>query len=103
MRSIALSGRKRSAMGVCDAYFVVCPVALLEPAQDRDGVLDGGLADDDGLEAALERGVLLDVLAVLVERRRAHRAQLAAGEHRLEEVRGVDGALGGAGPHDRVQ
>ena len=56
-----------------------------------------------GLEAALERGVLLDVLAVLVERGRADRAQLAAGEHRLEQVRGVDGALGGAGADDRVQ
>ena len=78
-------------------------VALLEPAQDRDRVLDGRLADVDRLEAALERGVLLDVLAVLVERRRADGAQLAAGEHRLEQVGGVDGALGGAGADDRVQ
>ena len=55
------------------------------------------------LEAALERGVLLDVLAVLVERRRADGAQLAAGEHRLEQVGGVDRALGGARADDRVQ
>ena len=61
------------------------------------------LADEDRLEAALERGVLLDVLAVLVERRRADRAQLAAGEHRLEQVGGVDRALGGARADDRVQ
>ena len=61
------------------------------------------LADVDRLEAALERGVLLDVLLVLVERRRADRAQLAAGEHRLEQVRGVDRALGRAGADDRVQ
>ena len=39
-----------------------------------------GLADVDRLEAALERGVLLDVLAVLVERGGADAAQLAAGE-----------------------
>ena len=78
-------------------------VALLEPAQDRDRVLDRRLADEHGLEAALQRGVLLDVLAVLVERRRADGAQLAAGEHRLEQVRGVDGALGGARADDRVQ
>ena len=78
-------------------------VALLEPAQDRDRVLDGRLADVDRLEAALERRVLLDVLAVLVERGGADRAQLAAGEHRLEQVGGVDGALGGAGADDRVQ
>ncbi len=56
-----------------------------------------------GLEAALERGVLLDVLAVLVERRGADGAQLAAGEHRLEQVGGVDGALGGARADDRVE
>ena len=78
-------------------------VALLEAAQDRDRVLDGGLADVDGLEAALERGVLLDVLAVLVERGRADRAQLAAGEHRLEEVRRVHGTLRGTGADDGVQ
>ena len=78
-------------------------VALLEPAQDRDRVLDGRLADEHRLEAALERRVLLDVLAVLVERGRADRAQLAAGEHRLEHVAGVDRALGGARADDRVQ
>ncbi len=78
-------------------------VALLQPAQDRDRVGDRRLADEDRLEAPLERRVLLDVLAVLVERRRADRAQLAAREHRLEHVRRVDGALGGAGADDRVQ
>ncbi len=61
------------------------------------------LADEDRLEAPLERGVLLDVLAVLVERRRADRAQLAAREHRLEQVRRVDRALGRARADDRVQ
>ena len=78
-------------------------VALLEAAQDRDRVLDRRLADVDRLEAALERGVLLDVLLVLVERGRADGAQLAAGEHRLEQVGRVDRALGGAGADDRVQ
>ena len=89
--------------GVGDRDAVVRLVALLEAAEDGDRRLDARLADVDGLEAALERGVLLDVLAVLVERGRADRAQLAAGEHRLEQVRGVDGALGGTGADDRVQ
>ena len=62
-----------------------------------------GCADEDRLEAPLERRVLLDVLAVLVERRRADRAQLAAREHRLEEVGGVDRALGRTRADDRVQ
>ena len=89
--------------GVLDVDLVVQLVALLEPAQDRDRVLHGRLADEHGLEAALQRGVLLDVLAVLLQRRRADGAQLAAGEHRLEQVGGVDRALGGARADDRVQ
>ena len=78
-------------------------VALLQAAQDRDRVLDRGRPDEDRLEAALEGGVLLDVLAVLVERRRADEAQLAARQHRLDHVAGVHRALGGAGADDRVQ
>ena len=53
---------------VLDADVVVCLIALTQAAEDGDGVFDVGLADVDDLEAALERGVLLDVLAVLVER-----------------------------------
>ena len=60
-----------------------------------------GSPDEHLLEAALERGVLLDVLAVLVERGGADHAQLAAGQHRLEHVAGVHRALGRAGADDR--
>ena len=56
-----------------------------------------------GWNRALERAVLLDVLAVLVERRRADALELAAGERRLEHVRRVDGALRATGADDRVQ
>ena len=56
-----------------------------------------------GLEAPLERRVLLDVLAILVERRRADRVQLAARQHRLEHVRRVHRSFGRAGADDRVQ
>ena len=62
-----------------------------------------GSPTSDRLEAALERGVLLDVLAVLVERRRADRVQLAARQHRLQHVGRVDRALGRARADDRVQ
>ena len=55
------------------------------------------------LEAPLERRVLLDVLPVLVERRRADRVQLAAREHRLQHVRRVHRPFGRAGADDRVQ
>ena len=67
------------------------------------GVLDRRLAHEHLLEPALERGVLLDVLAVLVERGRADHAQLAAGQHRLDHVAGVDRTLGAARADDRVQ
>jgi hypothetical protein len=55
------------------------------------------------LEAALERGVLLDVFAVLVERGGADALQLAAAEGGLDDVGGVHRALGGAGADDGVQ
>ena len=90
--------------GVGDPDPVVHLVALLEPAQDADGVLDARLADEHLLEAPLERRVLLDVLAVLVQRGGADHAQLTAGQHRLDHVAGVHGGLAaGAGADDGVQ
>ena len=101
---VAVGQRRRGDQRrVGDPHLVVDLVLALEAAQDRDRVLDARLLDEHRLEAALERGVLLDVLAVLVERGRADGAQLAAGEHRLQQVGGVDRALGGAGADDRVQ
>ena len=61
------------------------------------------LADVHLLEAALERGILLDELAVLVERGRADQAQLAAREHGLEHVGCRDRALAAARAHEQVQ
>ncbi len=77
--------------------------SLLQSAQDRDRVLDVRLLDEHRLESALERGVLLDVLSVLVERRRADAVQFAAREHRLQHVARVHRALGLARADDRVQ
>ena len=67
------------------------------------GLLDRRLLDHHRLEAPLEGGVALDVLAVLVERGRADALQLAARQRRLEDVGGVDRAFGGAGADQRVQ
>ena len=88
---------------VVDAHAVVDLVALLESAEDGYRVLNGRLVDGHGLETALERGVLFDVLAVLVERGRADTVQLAPCKHRLEEVTGVHAALGLARADDGVQ
>ena len=89
--------------GVADADAVVDLVLVLEAAEDRDRVLDRRLLDHHRLEPALERLVLLDVLAVLVERRRADAAQLAARERGLQEIRRVGRAFGRAGADERVQ
>ncbi len=88
---------------ILDPHPVVDLVALLQAAQDRDGVLDRRLIDHHRLEAALQRGVLLDVFAVFVEGGSADAVQLAPGQHRLEQVAGVHGALGLAGSDDGVQ
>ncbi len=101
---IAVGHRGRRDEGrIGDPDPVVDLVALAQAAQDRDRLLDAGLVHDDRLEATLEGGVLLDVLAVLVESRRPDRVQLAPGEHRLEQVAGVHRAFGRARPDDRVE
>ena len=67
-RDVAVRQRgSRHQRGVGDAHAVVHLVALLEAAQDTDGVLDRGLTDEHLLETTLECCVLLDVLAVLLE------------------------------------
>ena len=78
-------------------------VALLQPAQDGDGVLHRGLGRVDGLEPPLQRGVLLDALAVLVQRGGPDGAQLPARKGGLEQVGGVHGPFGRAGADERVQ
>ena len=88
---------------VVDAHAVVNFITLLESAQDGDGVLHRRLIDLYRLEAALERGVLFDVLAVLVKRGRADAVQLAAGEQRLQKIACVHAALGLARADDGVQ
>ena len=96
-------GGGRDQRGVRDPDAVVDLVPLAQAAQDGDRLLDRRLVHEHRLEAPLERRILLDVLAVLVERRRADGVQLAPGEHRLEQVGGVHRALGRAGADDGVQ
>ena len=78
-------------------------VAFLESAQNGDGRLHARLGHDDRLEAPLQGRVFLDVLAILVQRRRADAAQLPARELRLEHVRGIARAFRRARAHDGVQ
>ena len=94
--------RRRDQRLVGDRDAVVRLVAVAQALEHLDGVRDRRLGDLDRLEAALERGVLLEVLAVLVEGGRADGLQLAAGQHRLEDAGGVDRALGRAGTDEGV-
>ena len=101
---VAVGERRRGDQGVVgDLAAVVRLVAVAEAAQDLDGVVGRRLLDADLLEAPLERRVALEVLAVLVERRRADRLELAAGQRRLQDRGGVDRALGGTRADEVVE
>src|SRR3982074_2262949 len=78
-------------------------VLLLEATKDRDRIFGRGLAYEDGLEAPLECGIFLDVLAVLVERRGADAAKLPTRQRGFEQVGGVHGTLSGARAHQGVE
>ena len=88
---------------VLDLHSVVHFVPLFEPSQDGDGVLDGRFIDHDGLEPAFESGILLDVLAVLVERRGTDAVEFASRQHGFQQVARVHGAFGLAGADDGVE
>ena len=55
-------------------------ILLPQSLEDLDRFLDRGRLDDDSLEAALERPILLDVLPILVERGGADALQFTASE-----------------------
>jgi len=89
--------------GVADAHAMVHLEALTQPPKDGNGVLDRGLIHQHGLEAAFQRRVLFDVLAVLVEGGRADAVELAPGQHGLEHIAGIHGTFGLARADDGVQ
>ena len=88
---------------VADLHAVEDLIPLFQAAQDGDGVLDGGFVHLHRLEAALEGGVFLDILAVLIQRGGADAVQLAAGQHGLQQVAGVHRTVGLACADDGVQ
>ncbi len=88
---------------VGDLHAVVHLVFLLQAAQDGHRGLDTRFVDQHLLEAPLQRGVLLHVFAVFVQRGGADAVQFAARQRGLEHVAGVDGAFGLAGADHGVQ
>ncbi len=79
--------------GVRDGHPVVRLVPVAQTLEDLDRVGQRRLTHLDRLEPTLERGVLLEVLAVLVQGRGTDRLQLTPGQHGLEDARRVDRAL----------
>ena len=108
VRQVAIGEVAVGQVGGCherlvgDAHRVVRLVAIAQSLEDVDGQRNRRLLDLHRLEPALQRSVLLEVLAVLVDRRRADGLQLAPRQHRLQDRRRVDRALGGACAHQRV-
>ena len=94
--------RRRDDRAVGDLHLVVRLVAVAQPLQDVDRVGQARLGDLDRLEPALQGGILLEVLAVLVEGRRTDRLQLATSEERLQDGGRVDRALRSARTHEGV-
>ena len=78
-------------------------VLLFQSAKNRDRIFDAGLSHIYRLKAPLQRRILLDVLAILVQRGRADRPQLTASQRRLQHVRSVNRSLGGTCTDQRVQ
>ena len=66
--------------------------ARLQPHEDVDGLGHRRLDHVDLLEATRQRVILLEDAAVFLVGGRTDAAQLAVGEHRLDEVRGVHDA-----------
>ena len=87
---------------VRDGDAVVRLVAVTQATQDVDRERDRRLVHLDRLEPTLERSVLLDVLAVLVEGGRTDGLQLAACQHRLQDGGCIDRSLGSTGTDERV-
>ena len=97
-----LGRRAQRLVGVGDAVELL--VLGAQAREHLDRLVDRRLLDLDGLEPPGQRPVLLDVAAVLLVRRGADAAELAVGQRRLDEVRGVHRpARRRARAHDGVQ
>ena len=93
-------GLTQHALG--NGHAVVGLIVVGDALEDLQCILDVGLVDGDRLETPLQSGILLDVLAVLVEGGGADHLDLTPAQGGLEDVGGVHAALGIAGAHDVV-
>ena len=89
-----------SSLGVVD--MVVLLVAVLKAMDDRNGVVVVWLTDVDRLETPLKCSVLLDMFTILFCRSCTNDLDFSTRQRWLQDGRGVDGALCGAGANDGV-
>ena len=85
-----------------DGHPMVGLVAGFQRVEDVQGLFRRGFLHVHRLEPAGQCRVALDVLAILIQRRRADGLQLPASQRRLEHIAGVQPALSGTGSHQRV-
>ena len=78
-------------------------VALAHALQDADGFFFAGAIDLHRLEAALERTVFFDRLAVFARRGGADALDFAAAQRGLQDIGGVERAFGRTRSDQRVQ
>ena len=81
---------------------MVSLVLITHTLENLHGEVLGRLVHLNWLEAAFQCGVLLNVLAVLVQGGGTDGLQLAASQHRLQDGGGVDSALCGTGTDEGV-
>src|SRR3989344_4393019 len=79
---------------VANAQAVVHFIFFLKSAQNQNRILNAGLLNHNGLKTALQSRVFLYVALVLPGGGGANSVELAAGKRRLQEIGGVNGALG---------
>ena len=100
-----VAGRKprgRAQRLIADGNLMMCLVGLADALEDVNRLFDGRLFHQHGLEAALQRGVPLDVLAILIQRGGADTLQLTARQGRLQQIRGIHAAARAARAHQHV-
>ena len=77
-------------------------VLIAQALQDEEGIIQRRFIDLHRLETTLQRGILFDVLAVLIQGGSTDGLQLAAGQLGLEQRSGVDGTFGSTGTDEGV-
>ncbi len=101
---VAVRESRRSHDGrVGDIYRMVQFIALLQTAQNCYRVFDTRFVHQHFLKATLERGILLDVQAVFIERGCTNTVQLPTCKCRFEHVAGIHRAFRLARTHYGVQ